>query len=78
MMTRLKKWWKAEAVVIPREPVVPPPVTMDLVDAAPLPSQEIAAETAAVQIDLLQALVKMGRRSSELRTAMARNAMSHR
>lgn len=77
MMRRLRKWFQAEPTIRQREPIVSQPVTLDSVKPAEPPSEQIAIETKAAQEDLAQALLKLGRRSYDLRMALARSALAH-
>ena len=70
-MKRLLKWWKAEPEIKTREPVVPQTVveqavTLESVEPAQLPENPAIK---AAQGDLVQALLKLGRRSHDLRIA---------
>lgn len=70
-MRRLLKWWKAEPEVKTREPVVPETVveqavTVESVEPAVIPENPAIK---AAQEDLIQALLKLGRRSHDLRIA---------
>lgn len=76
-MNRLVKWWKAEPTIRSREPIVSEPVTIESVEPAAVPNQDIANETRAVQEDLAQALLKLGRRSYDLRMALGRSALAN-
>lgn len=45
------------------------------VEAAPLPNEEVAAETKAVQIELVQTVLLAARQGAEIRSALARNTL---
>lgn len=78
-MRSLLKWWKAEPEVKTREPVIPEtiieqPVTIESVQAAPMPDNPAIK---AAQADLVQALLDLGRRSHALRIATTDRALAN-
>jgi len=68
-MKRLLKWWNAEPVSRAQ-----PPIVIDDVPTAPAPME---AETRAAEIDYIQELLKLGRRSASLRSALGESALAH-
>lgn len=79
---RLIKWWKAEPVKREHgtnrlDPIVADPVTIDTVDAAPVPNKDIERETQEALGKLAGAVVNLGRKSYELRRTLGQDALLH-
>lgn len=75
LVKRMAHWFKAEPIVKTRNVIVPPPVTMESVSPASPPDDKLEAETKVAQVELTQALLKLGRRSHDLRLATASLAL---
>lgn len=75
LVQRMTHWFKAEPIVKPRDVIVPPPVTIASVSPAPPPNEEMAIETENARVELVHALLKLGRRDNDLRLATASLAL---
>lgn len=80
-MNLLLKWWKAEPVVEPRkihtrEVVEVDPVTIESVEPAPVPNQDIEDETRRYLGKLSTALIDLGRTSYETRRDLGSSALA--
>lgn len=72
-MKGLLKWWRAEPTRVEREPVL-----LENVESAKLSDQDLEQRTKEAQTEFIQGLLKLGRRSAELRFELGRATLRGR
>lgn len=65
-----RKWLQGN-----REPIVQKPVIVQDIAPAEVPDKELEAETKEVRLEFVHGLLKLGRRSAELRSVLASSAL---